>query len=471
MKRNVLATLLLVGLLIGLAAGFPPDAYSRTSGPMLKMVFIQVDSPAKVRTLARMGLDIAAVRKPGALKRQGPGWRVEAVVSALDEKKLRNAGFKWTDAPRSAAARARHGDSVYHSFDEPVNGIRAQLEQIARDYPGLATLETIGHSLQNRPLLAMRLTAGPVSSRPGFWNIGRIDKPEVLFLATHHAREWVATQMAMRLIKYLVNNFGKVDRVSNLLLTTEVWIVPVGNPDGYEYTFTNERLWRKNLRDNDGDGEITVNDGVDLNRNYDSHWGYDNEGSSDLFSDNTYRGAAPHSEPETRVVEDFIQAHDFKFVVSYHTYSNLILYAWSWQVQTPSFDDPIYVAQCGTDDNPAIWDTILDQGYDPGVGADLYVVNGDFADWCYEKEGIPSYVVELTLGEDAEGNYYGFEFYNDEGLVQTVFEDNLNFALSLAESAADPSHPVSPTGLTAEDVRHTPVATSMGANQVIEVLA
>ncbi|MCP4593462.1 MAG: zinc carboxypeptidase, partial [bacterium] len=135
------------------------------------------------------------------------------------------------------------------------------------------------------------------------------------------------------------------------------------------------------------------------------------------------------------------------------------------------FDDPIYVAQSGTDDNPAIWDTILDQGYDPGVGADLYVVNGDFADWCYEKEGIPSYVVELTLGEDAEGNYYGFEFYNDEGLVQTVFEDNLNFALSLAESAADPSHPVSPTGLTAEDVRHTPVATSMGANQVIEVLA
>ena len=52
------------------------------------------------------------------------------------------------------------------------------------------------------------------------------------------------------------------------------------NPDGYQYTFDTERLWRKNLRDNNGDGQITVGDGVDPNRNFDEHWGYDNEGSS-----------------------------------------------------------------------------------------------------------------------------------------------------------------------------------------------
>ena len=68
--------------------------------------------------------------------------------------------------------------------------------------------------------------------------------------------------------------------MKNLLDTRELWFMPVANPDGYQYTFDVERLWRKNLRDNNGDGQITVGDGVDLNRNYDERWNYDNEGSS-----------------------------------------------------------------------------------------------------------------------------------------------------------------------------------------------
>lgn len=146
------------------------------------------------------------------------------------------------------------------------------------------------------------------------------NKPQVLFLATHHAREWVAAEMAMRLIKYLTSSYGSDTRVTELLDTIEVWVIPVGNPDGYQYTFTTERLWRKNLRDNDGDGQITIADGVDLNRNFDSRWGYDDEGSSPSWSDQTYRGTAPNSEPETQAVVDFIQDNDFKFVLSYHTY-------------------------------------------------------------------------------------------------------------------------------------------------------
>ena len=83
--------------------------------------------------------------------------------------------------------------------------------------------------------------------------------------------------------------------------STELWFVLVANPDGYDYTFTDgNRLWRKNLRDNDGDGVITGLDGVDPNRNFSYRWGYDNEGSSPSFGSETYRGTAPASEPETR---------------------------------------------------------------------------------------------------------------------------------------------------------------------------
>ena len=141
--------------------------------------------------------------------------------------------------------------------------------------------------------------------------------------------------------------------MTNLLNTVEVSIVPVANPDGYEYTFTTQRLWRKNLRDNDGDGQITTSDGVDLNRNFDSHWGYEDEGSSPSFSNDTYRGSAPNSEPETQALINLMGMVKFKFALSYHSYSDLILYPWGWQVRTTSLDDPIFVAQAGTDDNPA----------------------------------------------------------------------------------------------------------------------
>ena len=60
-------------------------------------------------------------------------------------------------------------------------------------------------------------------------------------------------------------------QVRALLRKNELWFIPVANPDGYEFTFDHERLWRKNLRDNNNDGQITVVDGVDPNRNFPNH--------------------------------------------------------------------------------------------------------------------------------------------------------------------------------------------------------
>ena len=67
--------------------------------------------------------------------------------------------------------------------------------------------------------------------------------------------------------------------------------MPVANPDGYDFSFEpGQRLWRKNLRDNNGDGRNVAGDGVDLNRNFSFKWGYDNEGSSPAPGSETYRG-------------------------------------------------------------------------------------------------------------------------------------------------------------------------------------
>ncbi len=458
-KKNRRWFILLISLTV-LLTGAAPCLFAQG---MLKMVHIEADSESAVKKLAGMGLDITAVRNLGIQKGGQASLdqtiQVEAVISALDEIMLQKAGVRWSVARQTTAklseATTAASETVYHSFDEPDLGIKDQLYRIAKAYPHITNLKTIGHSIQGRPLLAMCLSKK---------RHGRKRNPQVLFVATHHAREWVATQMALRLIKYLTANYGSNRRVTRLLYTTEIWVIPVANPDGYEYTFTNERLWRKNLRDNDGDGEITLADGVDLNRNFGSHWGLDDEGSSGLPSSATYRGDAPYSEPETQALVRFMRKKNFKFAISYHTYGNLILYPWGWQFKTPSFDDPIFLAQAGTDENPAIYDTLRDEGYDPGVGADLYITNGDFTDWSYLEAGVPSHTVEFTDG-------YDFRFPDDETMVQTVFEDSLEFVLSVAESARRPDHPVSPVEMETQDLYHTPVTASYGDNQLIEVVA
>lgn len=368
------------------------------------------------------------------------GTRVALVLSRGEERALRSKGIGlklWRNdqgqtATRMAAIQADNGLSVYRSYDEP-GGIEDELRQIGRTprYRAFAQLYDIGDTNEGRDILAVRMTQGirdvPLGSRPA-----------VLYQGTTHAREWISTEVARRLMWHFLDGFPTNKTVHNILKTTEVWFVPVVNPDGYQFTFDGERLWRKNTRDNNGDGEITPGDGVDLNRNYPEHWNYDEEGSSSQFASETYRGTAPSSEPETEANIDLIEnMADFKFAISYHSFGELLLYTQGWQVQTPSADDPIYVALTGNDDDPAV------EGYDPGVGADLYTTNGEFTDWAHGEANVLGWTPELAEGCPG----CGFVFPDDEALIQDEFERNLDFALNVGKSAVDPDDPASHTGL------------------------
>src|SRR5690606_17046843 len=111
----------------------------------------------------------------------------------------------------------------------------------------------------------------------------------------------------------------------------------------------------------------------------------------------------------------------FRFAISYHSFGQLLLYTAGWQVQTPSADDPIYVALTGTDADPAV------EGFDPGPGADLYITNGEFTDWAHGARDVLAWTPELSEGCDG----CGFVFPDDEELVQAEFEKNLQFALNV----------------------------------------
>jgi hypothetical protein len=259
-----------------------------------------------------------------------------------------------------------------------------------------------------------------------------------MYAATYHAREWISTEVNRRLLRWYIDQWRSNDAsIQNLLASTELWFVLVHNPDGYEYTFDHERLWRKNLRDNDGDSQITNADGVDPNRNHDEHWNWDDEGSDSQISGQTYRGPSPSSEPETQALLSLFARVDFNFAISWHSFGQLLLYTQGWQVLTPSADDPIYVALSGTDTNPAI------PGFNPGVGADLYTTNGEFTDWAHAEEQTLAWTPELSEGCPG----CGFVFPDSPSAVQAEFVRTRDFALNVAKSANDPDDPVSHAGI------------------------
>jgi Zinc carboxypeptidase len=385
---------------------------------------------------ATQGLELAGLR----YTRRGiradvvltSGQRAKLVASGVKVRLKRNRRGRTVSA--QAAAQAVGGYNVYRSWDEP-GGIRDELYQVARRNPGVVKLKVLGRSVQGRELIALKVTRSARHKRDG-------SRPAVLYSSNQHAREWISLEVNRRLLHYFVDGWRDHDReIRRLLGRTELWFVISANPDGYQYTFDTERLWRKNLSDNNNDGQITVEDGVDPNRNYPEHWGYDNEGSSPDPADETYRGPSAGSEPETQALKGLIDRIKPKVQSNLHSFGEWLLYPQGWQVGTLDADYPLYVALGGTDANPAI------PGFNPGQSADtLYVTNGETTDYAETSAGTIAYTPEL--GEGTPGS--GFVFPDNEDLIQAEFERTLDFHLGLARSARDPEDPESPVGIDVE---------------------
>jgi hypothetical protein len=283
--------------------------------------------------------------------------------------------------------------------------------------------------------------------------------------------------MIRRLMHHVLDSYGRDATITGLVDTTELWFIPVANPDGYDHSFTEgNRLWRKNLRDNDGDGEITGVDGVDPNRNFAYKWGYDNEGSSTDPSADTYRGTGPSSEPETRALDRLFRRVGFEFFINYHSAAELLLYGIGWQVSTPSPDDEIYKAIVGDDANPAV------PGYDPDIAAELYTTNGDTDTHATVRYGTLGFTPEMstctTVAESVPDDEWlpencvsDFVFPDDEELVAAEVAKNLPFALAVARSANDPDDPVSVVGRSTPDFVVDAFDTSYGRRQQVAVTA
>jgi len=221
--------------------------------------------------------------------------------------------------------------------------------------------------------------------------------------------------------KYLVESYDSNAEVRQLVDNCEIWILPLVNPDGLEYSIHFYRYWRKNRRDN-RDGTF----GVDLNRNYGYMWGYDNEGSSPDSSSEVYRGPELFSEPEIQAVRDLFSQKSFQALVSYHSYSQVILYPWGYTQAASDKDD--LLAEIA-EEMAALMEPVNGRYYYPDrAGASFYLTNGDTTDWSFGVYGIPSYTVELPPDSTLNG-----EFFNPESDILPIFYENLPAMLYLID--------------------------------------
>ncbi len=469
--RPTAILLSVLALLAGLLAAVSPASAAPRGGGI--EVYVGNLTPAQVEGLGARGLDHEDVAVGRLRDGRVP---VEIVMPELLADRLLGEGYDLTvkrvDGKKAStflAEQARSGYEVYRPYTGP-GGIRAELQTTVAEFPGLTRLVNIGTTLQDKPIFAVKVTKNAKQVRDGA-------RPAVMYGATQHAREWITTEMTRRLLHHVLEGYGTDERITELVDTTELWFVPVQNPDGYDYTFTEgNRLWRKNLRDNNADGTVTTSDGVDLNRNSATKWGWDNEGSSPEISSQTYRGAGAASEPETQAMDRLFGRVGFEFFINYHSAAELLLYGIGWQVSTPSPDDVIYEAMVGTDEDPAV------PGYDPDISAELYTTNGDIDTHMQVAHRALGFTPEMTTCEvasnvDPDDEWVaddcasGFNFPDDEALIQAEFEKNIPFALATAESTHDPEDPVSVVGLDAADLVADPFAVSHGTTQPVAVTA
>ena len=246
-------------------------------------------------------------------------------------------------------------------------GLRDEFERLAAENPRITKLVTIGKTHQGQDIVALKVTRRAAQLRDG-------RRPAVLYVGAQHAREWITPEMVRRLAHHVIDGYGTDRALTELVDSTELWFVPVANPDGYDHSFTpGNRKWRKNLRDNNRDGRVNVGDGVDLNRNFPTKWFYDDEGASAASGSETFRGPRPASEPETRALDRLMRRVGFEFLLSYHSPAEQLLYGTAWQVDTPTPDDAVYEALAGDDAESAV------PGYDPDLSAENGVANGEIS--------------------------------------------------------------------------------------------
>ncbi|KAI9291204.1 peptidase M14, carboxypeptidase A, partial [Neoconidiobolus thromboides FSU 785] len=217
-------------------------------------------------------------------------------------------------------------------------------------------------------------------------------KKKVYFESLIHAREWITGSTLQYVLNHLITNRQSDPAIKSLLDQIEIIAVPVVNPDGYAYTWSGDRLWRKNRR------SVTGGVGIDLNRNFPYGWG--GAGASTSPSSETYRGPSAASESETQAIVNYFKSQGpFLGAIDFHSYSQLILRPYG-TTQTLSPHEAQHKA-LGEGIKQKIA-AVAGTSYINERSIDLYACSGTASDWFYAGNNQKTYGYTIELSPDAD---------------------------------------------------------------------
>ena len=303
----------------------------------------------------------------------------------------------------------------YFTHDE----IYAEFDRMMERYPDLISKNLEGNSIENRPIYSYCIGNRACFSDNNF--------PQVLITALHHAREPGSIFTVLYYFWDLLKRADSGDELALYMLRNRhIFIIPVLNPDGVIYNETNSPdgggLWRKNRRIN---SDSTY--GVDLNRNYGPEfaWNSPNEGSSLEGKNDTYRGTAPFSEPETQCIRNFLNGKLIKTGVNYHTFANAVFYPYSYL--TSESPDSLWFRNF-------LSENYRNNRYLFGIDADVinYPTRGSADDYMYMGDSGFSGFLSMTceVGNSVHG------FWAPLPVILEYAEQNIKFIDNLILSAS-----------------------------------
>jgi hypothetical protein len=369
-------------------------------------VLIRVEGVERegVKVFYQKNLDVAQV---------GREWGyVDLIVSEEEMRWLVSKGYKVKILKKEEEVKI---DPEYHTYEE----MKVFLDSIETQYPSIAKVYDIGDGWLKqqgyeggRDIWAIKISDNPQEEE---------DEPSVLYNGVHHAREPATCEMCLYLIHYLVSRYETSEKVKNWIDSTEIWVVPIVNPEGH-YVVTRDSapdVWyRKNARDNNNNLIFWENpdDGVDLNRNYDFYW----TGGDSIDTTQVYRGPAPFSEPECQAIRDLTYKQKFVLSIAYHSYGEVVMYpCGGWNPPDESTLENI---------GYEIANRILrrDGGGTYGVWALSYNL-GQSSNWMYANQGVFEMLVEM-----------GTEFIPSGVSLDTLCKRNLKGALYILDRLNGP---------------------------------
>ncbi|MBW6513444.1 MAG: carboxypeptidase regulatory-like domain-containing protein [Candidatus Syntrophosphaera sp.] len=326
MKKAVLIPALM--LLMALAHGYP--------------VLIRSWNPqADAKTLSQMNISVVNVNRQSG--------SITAYVRGNEEfEELLDHGFqaaKLPDEARENALRLHSQDPGSAPRDEyyTIDQYHQFMVDTAAQYPNICQLVQVGTSIQNRPLYFLKITDNPALEEA---------EPEFKYISSMHGNEVVGYDMCIRLIQLLTSEYGTDARITDLVNSTEIWICPMMNPDGFVL------------------GQRYNAAGVDLNRNFPMPTGNQHPDGNAWA-------------PENIAVMDFCNDQSFVLSANFHTGALVMNYPWDYTYNLTPDDALIQAAALSYSIHnlPMYNSTEFPNGITNG--AEWYVITGSMQDWNY----------------------------------------------------------------------------------------